>query len=96
MRELPAGLAHHLHQSCRHAIEHFGETKLAADCFRFSHMFCRSRPESTHEDVKGKCLRKNMVFVKLRGRRDPLPPAAHAKRLPVQPIQQQQAGTLGT
>lgn len=90
VRELPTGLADHLQQSGRHAVDKVSEAKLAAEGFGLPQILGRRRPAAAHEQVEGEGAREDVVFVKLRRPHDTPAPALRAQCLPVKALEEQE------
>ena len=88
--KLPAGLADHLLQSSRHAVEEVPEAEFPAEGFGLLQIFGLRRPATSYEQVEGEGSREDVVLVKLRRPRHALPPALGPKCLPVETLQEEQ------
>src|SRR5262249_17530101 len=73
LRELPAGLTHHLQQTGWHAVEEGPEAKGAAQGLGLRQVLGAGRPAAAQEQVEGDGAAKDVVIVEL-GRSDYAPP----------------------
>src|SRR5690606_15023836 len=90
VRELPPGLANHLHEACRHALEQIPEAQLAAESFGLLEVSLLGRPPPAKQQVEGERPRQHVVLVQLWGRRDAASPPRSAERAEVEPAEQQE------
>src|SRR5438045_2090919 len=75
VRELPAGLTHHLRQARRHSIEERSETELPAHRLGLLDVSGLRRPAPSEQQVESERSGEDVVLVELRCRDHPPPPA---------------------
>ena len=90
VRELPAGLPHHLHQSGRHAVEEIPKAELTTEVFGPLQIFGRCRPAVAHQQVEGEGASEDVVFMELWRPHHAPPPALRPKRVPVEALEEEE------
>jgi len=84
VRELPSGLANHLHDSSGHALEQRFQAEFRAQRFEHRNILLARRPLPAHQKVESERARDDVVLMELWSGSDASPPAFGAKCAAIQ------------
>ncbi len=88
MGEPPPGFTDGLEDSTRHPLEERPQTELDADRFGSGEGLRSGGPFMSQEQVKGQGAGENVILVKLRSYRDPLPPGLGSPAIGIDSMEQ--------